>query len=273
MLEEWAVDPSQSERAWTARMALREVNRAAAPRALPGFPGGSLRTGRAGLFDLQRELEDVLLRSDDPHFGGWLESFSKDLDSIFAQTTPGCVDESKCFSLEVAPDGVHCELFECIDGQQVKKEYHADTYEELLKANPELREHVGNGVVPKVPGLDFGHRILAGLDKGLVDLDHAVPNRSDRLGIQTSAPLATRAKKLGLDEGQGLVVMRVLPRSLASVLDIRRGDLVIEIDGFKIFDGADVRRVLSERDEKSELRVVVINVRGQRRELVWKPNF
>lgn len=273
MLQEFAVDPAHQDRAWTARLALRELNRDRVARALPTLPGQGLQPGLARLMALQMELEDALLRVDDPHFGGWFQHFNEDLKAILGPSEQdGCAEESKCFNLEIAPDGVRCKLYECIDGQEVKTEYKADSYEELLKANPELRVHV-KGSAPQVKGLDFTSG--GALPSGTVPAAAvpSSPNRVDQLGIKTSAPGATRAEKFGLDEGQGLLVMRLLPGSLASVLGIRRGDVVTEIDSIKIFSGADVRQMLSQRDAKAELRVVVINSRGQRKDLIWKPNL
>ncbi len=278
MLEEWAVDPAQTERAWTARMALRELGRRAAPHTLPMVSGQGLNTGFSRMLEMQMQLEDALLRLNDPNFGGWITEFGQDMDSIFAPVSPGQngrIEDSKSFSLEVAPDGVHCELSECIDGQEVTKEYRADSYDELLEANPELREHLDSeGKV----GFDIRSQVFDapfffGSNESMRDLELLAPDRTDRLGIETSAPSAARVASYGLDEGQGLLVLRVVPRSIAAAIGIRRGDLVVEMDEIKIFAGLDVRQVLSERAPDAELKVVVINSRGQRKELVWKPDY
>ncbi len=270
MVEEWAVDPSNTERAWTARMALRELKQKHTPRA--NSPIDAYRHGLGQMFDLQKEIEDAFLRLDDPHFGGWVDGFSHDLDNMFRQLQTdqsSCAEESKSLSLQVAPDGVRCQLSECIDGQEVKKEFQADSYEELLEAHPELQKHL-DGQLPQLPGMSLVPLTLPELQNGLTA---TAPDRVDRLGIQTTAPPKLRLDRAGLDEGQGLLVIRVLPLSLASVLDIRRGDIVVELDGVPVFSGQDVRRALAERDSKAELRVVVINSRDQRKELVWKPDF
>lgn len=270
MLEEFAVDPAQPERAWTARMALRELNRDHMSRALPTMPSKGMQPGLARLVELQLELEDALLRVEDPHFGGWMENFHQDLNAILGRDLGGCAEESKRFSLEIAPDGVRCKLFECIDGEEVKQEFKADSFGELLKAHPELRAHV-NGEGTERKGLSYvpeGSQIL-----DPVPAVSNVPNRVDRLGIQTAPVAAERVKKLGLDEGQGLLVVRTLPGSLASILGVRRGDIVTELDSLKVFTGFDVRQALSQRDAKAELRVVVITSRGERKELIWKPEF
>ena len=44
-------------------------------------------------------------------------------------------------------------------------------------------------------------------------------------------------------------------------------------DGRAIFGGRDVRQVLTERAREAELRVVVVTSRGQRKELLWKPEY
>lgn len=272
MLEEWAVDATQQERAWTARMALRELRRGVSTPTAPQVPG---RINLNRIRDLQRELEDALFRLHDPHFGGWLQHFGRDLNQMFHQGSSNRIEESKSFQLEVAPNGVRCKLSECIDGEEVTQEYTADSYEELLEANPELREHLGqeNGLGLEFGTFEFEPDFFFGLDSGFDPIDTQAPLRTDRLGIETTAPDADRVAKLGLQEGQGLLVVRVLPRSIASALGIRRGDLVVEMDSRPIFGGLDVRQVLSERAKEAELRVTVITSRGQRKELLWKPDF
>ena len=275
MLEEWAVDNSDTERAWTARMALREVRRSPLSKAAPAPPASTGAFDFSHVRELQRELEDAILRLHDPHFGGWLQGFGQDLDLMFAPGNANRIDESKSLQLEVGPDGVRCQLSECIDGQEVKQEFRADSYEELLEANPELREHLnqedGSGLQFRT--FEFQPDFFFGLDSGFDPVDTRAPARTDRLGIETTLPDAERVAKLGLQEGQGLLVVRVLPRSIASALGIRRGDLVVEMDGRPIFGGRDVRQVLTERAREAELRVVVVTSRGQRKELLWKPEY
>lgn len=284
MLEEWSLDQLDVELAWTARMALRDLKRAGTrpERSVPPAVQSPFQ-------DLSREIEEMMLQLHDPMFaprgvdldrlfGGFGRGIDRDWSSIFAPGMQGGVDESKRFSLQVAPDGVRCELFECIDGQEVKREYEADSYEELLELYPELQEHLEAGDGSGFPTIRFGtpgSGFLRGtpLEELQRQSPALQPNRTDRLGIEASTPDANRVAELGLAEGQGMLVERILTNSIASAVGIRRGDLVIEMNGQAIFDGADIRRVLAERPEKEELKVVVINRRDQRRELVWKPGL
>ncbi|MEM7518778.1 MAG: PDZ domain-containing protein, partial [Planctomycetota bacterium] len=69
----------------------------------------------------------------------------------------------------------------------------------------------------------------------------------------------------------GLWVEGIEPGTLAAEAGVKRGDLLVEIDGKPIFEGQDVSDALAERGEFDELRLLVIGRRGDRRELIWQP--
>jgi S1-C subfamily serine protease len=94
---------------------------------------------------------------------------------------------------------------------------------------------------------------------------------TDRLGIQCRPVSKDRASELGIDSGVGLSVEEIVPGSIASLLGLRRGDVVVEINGAAIHGTDDVKKTLHDRAAGAEVSVVVVGEGGQRRTLTWKP--
>lgn len=286
MLREWSDAPADNDIAWTARLALRELERTRSASPYPQSPfmeqlrGGNLleplfgdldRFGRGmqqgleSLFDELREFEDVVV----PRGTGKVQ------------------EESRKVELRVEPSGVTCEVTECIDGKEVTEEFQADTLDELIAKHPELKEHVEPRLSPFGGALGRGTsrlpRSLDSLFEGdfFRELDRAFGGggspflkgspRTDILGIRYKKAAESRIDRTLLQPGQGLWVEGIEPGTLAAEAGVKRGDLLVEIDGKPIFEGQDVSDALAERGEFDELRLLVIGRRGDRRELIWQP--
>ena len=74
-----------------------------------------------------------------------------------------------------------------------------------------------------------------------------------------------------MDPELGLHVDSVTPGTIAHVLGIKRGDLVIELNGPPLYGAQDVSKTLSAREKDADVVVVLIDKKGQRRTLTWKP--
>lgn len=286
-LEAWSRDESDTGLAWTSRLILREVDRG---------PQGWIQGGSQPGWDLFGHGFD---------FDGFSQRFD-DLDSLFGdlrsqwdgmlQHLPSPSAEGKVgtgsaesMTLQSGPDGVTCKIIEKVDGEEKTREYSAKTMEELLDANPELRQKLGSGgsmvwtfpngrnrmLIPRVGGLEGGLRILPRGFRGELSLENdaqekGVDPRTDRLGIYCAPLDASTAAELGLAPGEGLRVQNIQPGTIASILGLRTGDVVIGINGATIRSAEDVKKVLAGRAEGSEVSVVVVGAEG-RRTLTWKP--
>jgi len=276
-LEEWSKDGS--ELAWTSRLLLREVDRspwhAFGPRGLSGMRG----MGQGFDFDdFARRFDDL-----DSMFGDLRSQWGDMLGSLPAPAA-GSKSSSQSMSLQVGPDGVTCEVTENVDGKEHKHTYTAGSIDELLEAHPELREHLG-GTGFQVFGLPRGgvQSFPRGLTRvaprmGSGDADPFGANGdangeppTDRLGIQCREVAKERATELGLDGGVGLSVESVLPGSIASLLGLRRGDVVIEVNGATVHGTEDVKKALHDRAANAEVSVVVVGGDGHKRTLSWRP--
>jgi len=121
----------------------------------------------------------------------------------------------------------------------------------------------GLGAIPRTDGLRSFH-----MDDGM---DAEGNPRTDRLGIACSQLSTERAYELGLDAGAGLEIMDVVPGSIASILGLRSGDVVTEINGTAIRSADDVKKVLADRSKDGEVAVAVVGEGGDRRTMTWKP--
>ena len=150
-LRTWSTATDRPDLAWTARLALREVERRPGThlRALKNFGGGAMG-------DLRTRFEEL-----EGRFGGLDSMFGdlqRDLDRMFQHVPPvgatpeagatprrGMHAESESFRIQSGPDGVEVHVDENVNGETKTRTYKARTMEELLEANPELKDRIGSG--------------------------------------------------------------------------------------------------------------------------------
>jgi PDZ domain len=283
-LEEWSKDGKDAQLAWTSRLLLREIDKNPWRSLRPGFRGRGGMGGMGGM-DPSFDFDDFARRFDD------LDSMFGDLrsqwgDMLRAMPAPSAgSSSSKSMSLQVGPDGVTCEVTENVGGKEEKHKYTASSVDELLQAHPELRDSLG-GTGFQVYGLPRGSLqffprrgpsgraplVLRGDGQPLeVGGDDTAEPPTDKLGIQCRAVTKDRAGELGLDAGVGLSVEDVVPGTIASLLGLRNGDVVIEVNGVTIHGTDDVKKALHDRAANADVSVVVVGQGGQKRTLTWKP--
>jgi len=281
-LEDWSRDDSDAGLAWTSRLILREADRGFGAR----MRGGS---GHPWLFGQDFDLGGFAQRFDDldSMFGDlrmeW-DELLKNLPNPSGGTSG--TESAESMTLQSGPDGVTCKITTKVDGKEETREYTAKSMEELLDANPELRPKLGSGgsmiwtfpnaggrsrmVMPR-GGTGGGLRVIPRESFGLAEVPgNAADPRTDRLGIFCTPVDAEKSAELGLAAGEGLRVDSVQPGTIASILGLRAGDVVVEVNGTTIRSSEDVKQVLANRAEGAEVRVVVVGSEG-RRSLAWKP--
>lgn len=285
LLERWAA--GQDELAWTARLALRELRRTGGsmrPQTAPFprdpladlFPQGVFGADPfSGTDPIEAMQERVRRMLEDFHgvdpFGG-LDRFGG-LEFDLLPPRPGVTFDSRSFEIRQSPEGVEVEILEDDGSGPRKRTYAGPTLEELLEANPELRER---GLRPLVPELEArpdstgrSHDVLRPKELpdprsggGLRRADGKQPVlRTDVLGVYLSADAA---------EGK-VLVEAVSPGTIADALRLRAGDTILELNGMEVLDSDDIRRVLERRFDGEEVRVKVLTGTGEEEILVWSP--
>lgn len=258
-VERWARE-GDGELAWTARLLLR------ANGANPLFGTGSPHS-------LLLQLPDGAWGSA-PGLGGerelWLQELEPLLGDDFwlAPTVPtppsgsASTKRAESFQLRSGPDGVHVTVEEETNGKTEKKEYSAATLEELYEQHPELRERVQARDFPRIGGA------LGGL--GSFAIEPKAP-RTDVLGVTVRPLPKSEGAALGLDEGLGLYVERVEPRSIAAALGIQRGHVLIRLNDRELHAAQDITEELCARPADGEVRVELLDRWGQKRSRTWQP--
>jgi hypothetical protein len=267
-LEEWSRDAGAPELAWTARLALREAGR----------PGASDRGDAA--WDLRQRFRDL-----DRRFGGldsMFDDLQRDFDRMFQAPpapAPGARAQSRSYSMQVGPDGVKVEVQEDVDGQSKTRTYTGRTLDEILEAHPELRDTIQAG--PQVdlfgarpgPGLGLTPRDrLQGFDPFSGSARPLQPGkvRTDVLGVLCTKPSDDERKRSSVDAGVGLKVERSEPGTIAAALGLQSGDILVTVNGRTIHEREDVAAALRERKAGEDVRVEVVDAKGQRHTLTWK---
>ncbi|MEM7310479.1 MAG: PDZ domain-containing protein [Planctomycetota bacterium] len=271
------------ELAWTARLLLREVETSMAedPFALFG------RT--QDLSELERRLKEFTTRL--------APSWNRQVDPLvvpFAGLTrpnptfPGA-GSSKSFNIENGSDGWVVRVVEAEDGEESVREFRGETLEEILEANPELKNEPG--ISAMISGEGFSLRIGGPGDvpfdfdqllgqfgpgqprgkvwlRGPARLQPAEPLRTDVLGVAVrsieSAEGATGAS-------HGLYVLSTAPGTIAQLLGILPGDVLLRVNGKQLKTEADLTEALAERPEDGSVETVWRDALGRRRSGIWRP--
>jgi hypothetical protein len=244
LLREWASDAANPELAWTARLALRELGRAPA-FAFPEIfqaPGLFHSPGHSWLPDPWSNLGNGL-------------SMPLSLDG-------GSAFESLQYSQ--GPEGVSIRVETETNGQRETKTYKGQTLEEILEANPELAEKLSGGrsTLKRAPSI--------GPWTPRSETEAPAPLRTDKLGVIAREPTAAERGRAGLSQG-GLAIDHVAAGTIAEVLGLRPGAILVEINGRAIDSVEALSAALAERAPEGELRVTLFDASGRRQTRTWRP--
>lgn len=266
-VHEWSRQADGSELAWTARLLERELERAPAQagrgglwRVDPFAPFPFDRFGAAPLFeDFERQFEPFL-RAPWGAAPPWRQ--------------PGTqTQRSNASQIEITPDGVKVRVTEDVDGEQKTEEYSAPSLEDLYAAHPHLRERLGvdlRGADPRGFGAN-GWFSAPTPGRSIPGLGAHGGVRHDILGVVLEELSEDERAKSGLTEDAGMRIGRVEPGTLAERLGLARGQILVELDGASVRTREDVTRQIQARKQTDEVRAVVLNEGGQRKELRWRP--
>ncbi len=223
------------ELAWTARLARRELERAAAsPVDADPLTRWFDRFDRFDPFGGRDPFES--LRGADP-FGRGRSAFDA-LEQLFR--APGALG----LRVQVGPDGVQVQVEEVTDGERSLRTYRAESLEALLQAHPELTPRIG-----AVPG--------ASAPAGGV--------RTDILGVRVAPSDPSGG------EPEGLVVFDTEPGTVAHLLGVSRGDLLLELNGRPLRAVGDISEALAARTQDGEIRLRWRTAAGAETVRVWGP--
>jgi len=263
-IQGWAADTAVGELAWTARMALREIERMPAQREDSwGFGTGDLDWFREsslwGLGVSPLEIERNLQNKFD-------QLHRQMQQGLAPGAVPGKGIEQRLFSVELGPSGMKVRTRSSGPEGHNESQWEAQSIEELFKAHPELES--------EFPGLG-GLRLRFGVpqESGGVLVPPADEGpRTDVLGVECKPLAREDAERLGLSDADGgVVVVRTVPGTIADELGVRRGDILTRLNGAPLTHPAHITQALARRAPKDAVRLRLFEANGQERSLVWSP--
>lgn len=294
-LRELRADEDQPELAWTARLALREVDAQRPGLRVFTAPGARLADPAGGIDQLLEELGAQAFGMPE----AWLPLPSGRSDRAGAESGR---------SVSIQFDGTlwHVRIREREDGEDATREYTGESLEAILEENPGLSDDLGMfhlGGAPQGFGMELGLPLQAPLDevlRGLHGIRGAQPSRgfewrnpdgttpgrlrffvapqapsqplrTDVLGVRVAPLAADTGRRLGLAEGVGLYVQASFPGTIAHLLGIGAGDVLVELAGRPMGSAEDITVAMRERDEGQPLAIEWIDARGERQRRSWAP--
>jgi hypothetical protein len=263
--------------AWTARLALREV-RSSRPRS-----PFDVWSGASDLDEFERMLEDFTQRVA-PGWNRKVDPLVIPFPGLQGQTPvlPGSgTSRSRRVEIQNGADGWTIKVTEDDDGDESTREYSGKTLEEILEANPALKDEVGISGSLVGPGLSF--RIGSPADQtfdfdalfgnlGVRRLAPALPGASHPRGQIRTDILGVIARPATAEEGgAGLLVRSTVPGSIAALLGIQGGDVLLEVNGRELHAIDDVTQALAQRGESGQVAASWLDAQGRRRTGTWHP--
>ena len=284
----WSQEPG-SEIAWTARLILREVQRerqryraATSGSAKPRWPQGEipLASGTPGRGN--PEVGGVEAQAESRSFHLEIGPQGARVEVRVQQQTlggNGAGESREASSTNGAAS---------VNGATVTEVFEAPTMGLLLEQHPELAQQLSQARVLPQSGLFKSRRNDGSGDSGGLGAlvaplapEKLGPPAKRRLpttqwfdaeagGIRTDV-LGVLVKEVETDKGaRRLLVDRVYAGTIAEVVELRRGDYLVEINGAALKQLDDVTRVLEGRAEDDSLRIRL--ERGDSQQvLTWKP--
>lgn len=284
-LEELARDPAAGELAWTARLALRELGAA----RVPVF-------GLTDPFRMHADVERLLreLLSQPDGMGFFLRPPS-------ANRVPNLPGSSRSVEVAQTPAGARIVIQDADPSAPAKERvYEGESVDAILAQNPELaRELTELGVSLGDSTGEFDLRfdfsggrwreLLRPFDYGeggglaqerafgkdgsglFAPQGQSRALRTDVLGVKPVPVTPEHAAELGLEKGVGLFVVSTYPGTIAHVLGVRAGDVLLELNGATIRTDADITAAMQARAPADALTLVWVDVLGQRQTKTWRP--
>lgn len=311
-LEVWSLDSSAPELAWTARLALRELERGAnAPQVLrlrwiargqvaPLSPDSlsimrMQQQSRTGQLEHEaplladHPLREAVVPQEAPFGEGSALSLLAPRGFELPNSAPVRPLQRRIlhtYKLEVQPEGVSLTITESSASGQTQKVYASQDLAALVSEYPALRDEVpglsglarqsiGNGIYyqwkaqAEEQGADG--RVVPQTTAQPFALPGAVAIVSTKiLGVKCT-PVSSEAGDPGLlGPGVGLRIEGRKPGTIAAELGLRRGDILVELNGEQLCNVEEISAGLL-RSQGGDVVLKILDRTGLERTLTWVP--
>ena len=289
-LEASAEKAEDPEIQWRAGRLIRRIQAGSEERGLsrrqdrepPGLPGRGpgAEVGRRSLQEVMEELDRVF----DVEIRGLDENLHRDLERSMAELRKSLGDlegmrgsfrsegrgSGRSQSMSIGPDGVRVEITETdADGKKDTKVYEAEDMEAFREKYPGVLGEGGMNFGFRVGGVRIGDglrmrslprlRLEPGTELRRLRIGGEPPvveSEGPKLGFYVGEISPAVRGYLELEPGRGLMVESVAEDTLAEKLELRSGDIVIEVNGRSIGEPADVSAALGEGDGGVTVKII-----------------
>ena len=281
-LEELARETGRRELAWTARLALREL------AANPVADLFMLGRGNNSLFQFVDPTSPDFQLFQVPGFGR--SNAFEELLGPGWKSHGNSSSQGKSVRIQQDEDGWVIRIIEQKDGEEHTREYQGADLDEILEQNPELKGEleIGGGMFPSGPSELFQHnwtdrdsplpgvlRFRLGEGAGPRSLfsrrGPSRPVRTDVLGVRVGPVSPERAHELSLPGGVGVHVDSVFPGTIAHILGVGSGDVLLKLNGNGLERAQDITDVLLALPEGEGLKLEWVDALGERQVRSWSP--
>ncbi|MHC4263536.1 MAG: hypothetical protein ACYSWX_13500 [Planctomycetota bacterium] len=250
------------ELAWTARLLVRELDRlGSSPNAAPRPSTGTFFGGRPLTPVDVFGSDPFQVFMVDPNQRVGQDAIFEALREAMRSQVPGGVSASgQSMRFQMTPDGVEVELRDSTGGDESVQTYRAEDLEQLLEENPELEGRLGL----QAPRTGGGSAVGGAVATPAI--------RTDILGVRVAAtdPRATAAA--GLGDAKGLLVFDTEVGTIAHLLGVQRGSVLLDLNGLPLEEVTDISEALSNRPPSGEIRLRWIGPQGLETVRVWRPD-
>jgi len=306
VLQAWSLDSSEPELAWTARLALREVGklrqRPTPQRVFWTIPdqmirGGSTDSGRAAIgnspgaapspLEASLSLRQFHTNTNAPLDGGRRVGLGFPRVFKLALEPVESPRRRMPFMLDVRPEGVALMILENEGGLISNRKYFARSLGALLESQPALLKQVPElaGLLSQTSAPDssfqcgsenqilrqdgaLGALVKAGMQRKSASPGFIISTKV--LGVKCTPLSSQEGENSFLGPGVGLRIEQRIPGTVAGELDLRRGDILIEVCGRPVCSLPEITRILEER-EGEEITVKILDRNGLERNRAWSP--
>ena len=299
-LERLAADPASGGLGWTARLALRELG--AMPFSIVGLDTDPFA------FDtnVERILGDLLDDAPELGFRG-ADRPRMRVQMLAPPAGPGGIGSAgastrKGVTIRQGPAGARIVVTHTKNGEEKERAYDGETLEAILEANPKLAaelhlsfegQPMGFEIrfeVPQESGawrrllapFAYGDRAPHGEDpfgwfhateRSLTEMFSPTRRsevRTDVLGVRVVKPTPREARDAGIEHG--LVVVHVGPGTLADVMGVRAGNILLELFGLPLTHPEEITDRMRARQRHEAIPLRWIDDLGQRQSATWTPD-
>ncbi|MBI4878602.1 MAG: PDZ domain-containing protein [Planctomycetes bacterium] len=232
------------------------------PRLGPGAPGQrdwdqwnqDLEQWQA---ELDRWLNETMQRQGGQRFRFGFPGLGAGATGTFGSHRQ---DESGSYTYELEIDAegrVTAKVEREVNGEKTEETYQADSLEEFQRAHPEVAGEMGLDTSafdwPAARGFGWRGGVPRAERPALPEppqLDEPRPLQGARLGVQVRELLEDDPLRfqVALDPGVGLLVVEVVPGSLAEELGVSRHDIIVRVAEQPVGTVGEVRAALREAD-------------------------